>query len=169
MAKKSTSRALQQARKHAREAGTLTLAIKSKENKITELKSQLSQLEVEFEEKTFELKTKSCSIEYLQKQIAEKNIHLDELAKTNSTLLNAISTLDRENSSLRVKISRMRSKFSANSSMILMNEQPKEFSISVKKAVKRKAVPFTSDLSPRSKKLRCDEVFKACSLILGGQ
>ena len=137
------------------------------EGNLEELRNALN---VEYTNKTAELLEKQKNIQVLNKQIFEIDVHLQSLNTQKNSGIWAISNISREINNQQHRIARRKSVFASNNSFLLSygNIKSLPFSITTNKVGKRKAVPFSDEISPCAKVKRCNETYDVCSLIHAG-
>lgn len=170
MGPKGKSKAILNQAKQAREIGTLTVSVNKMTLKIQSLKEELELLSNQYVELTQVLDSKKNEVETIQVQLHHVNTVLSE---KQSLLINLNETdlfLSKKIESQRLKIRRKHSVLGVNTTYISnLQQHILPFSINNLKVAKRKRVPFSFESSSKSKKIRCDEVYSVCGLILGGK
>ena len=120
--------------------------------------------------KPAELLAKQEEVGNLNKQLFEIDVHLENLYGQKISRVWVISNLTREVNNQQHRIARKKSVLASNSSYLLShcNVKTLPFLITTIKVGKRKLVPFSDEIPPRSKVKRCNETYEACSLIHAG-
>ena len=156
--------------RRACETASVKRQLKQMEGNLEELRNSLNALNVEYSNKTAELLEKQKNIQVLNKQIFEIDVHLQSLNTQKNSGVWAISNISREINNQQHRIARKKSVFASNNSCLLSygNIKSLPFSITTNKVGKRKAVPFSDEISPCAKVKRCNETYDVCSLIHAG-
>ena len=113
---------------------------------------------------------KQKNIQVLNKQIFGIYVHLQSLKTQKNLGIWAISNISHEINNQQHRIARRKSVFASNNSCLLSygNIKSRPFSITTNKVGKRKAVPFSEEISPCAKVKRCNETYDVYSLIHAG-
>ena len=153
--------------RRACETASVKRQLKQMEGNLEELRNSLNALNVEYSNKTAELLEKQKNIQVLNKQIFEIDVHLQSLNTKKNSGIWAISNISREINNQQHRIARRKSVFASNNSFLLSygNIKSLPFSITTNKVGKRKAVPFSDEISPCAKVKQCNETYDVCSLI----
>ena len=156
--------------KRASETACIKRQISTMEGSLEQLKNKLEILDKEYSDRTAELLLKQQIVYDLNKKIGEIDVQVKNLTEhTNSGIL-AISNITRELNNQQHRISRKQEIYTQNSKRLVIYGDIKNlcFSMTTTKARKRKAVPFSDGISPRSKVRRCNETYDVCSFIHAG-